>query len=72
MRILILFLIMVYSGILTAQQEPIFTQFYVNKMIINPAVSGSSSYNLFNIQSRQQWLGFDGAPSLVIYLIKEL
>ncbi|MBG66237.1 MAG: hypothetical protein CMP73_06240 [Flavobacteriales bacterium] len=62
MRILILFLIMVYSGILTAQQEPIFTQFYVNKMIINPAVSGSSSYNLFNIQSRQQWLGFDGAP----------
>jgi type IX secretion system PorP/SprF family membrane protein len=50
------------SCVLTAQQEPIFTQFYVNKMIINPAVSGSTSYNFFNIQNRQQWLGFTGAP----------
>ena len=45
-----------------AQQQPLFTQYYVNDMIINPAVSGSKSYNPLTIQTRQQWLGFEGAP----------
>ena len=45
-----------------AQQEPLFTQYYVNDMFINPAVSGSKSYNPLTLQTRQQWLGFEGAP----------
>ena len=45
-----------------AQQEPLFTQYYVNGMIINPAISGSKIYNPLIIQTRQQWLGFEGAP----------
>ena len=45
-----------------AQQEPLFTQYYVNNMVINPAVSGSKAYNPLIIQTRQQWLGFKGAP----------
>ena len=45
-----------------AQQEPLFTQYYVNDMVINPAVSGSKTYNPLTIQTRQQWLGFEGAP----------
>ena len=45
-----------------AQQEPLFTQYYVNDMVINPAISGSKAYNSLTIQTRQQWLGFDGAP----------
>jgi type IX secretion system PorP/SprF family membrane protein len=45
-----------------AQQEPLFTQYYVNDMAINPAISGSKSYNPLTIQTRQQWLGFEGAP----------
>ena len=45
-----------------AQQEPLFTQYYVNDMAINPAISGSKSYNTLTIQTRQQWLGFEGAP----------
>ena len=45
-----------------AQQEPLFTQYYVNDMVINPAISGSRSYNPLTIQTRQQWLGFEGAP----------
>jgi type IX secretion system PorP/SprF family membrane protein len=31
-------------------------------MAINPAISGSKTYNPFTIQTRQQWLGFEGAP----------
>ena len=45
-----------------AQQEPLFTQYYVNDMAINPAISGSKSYSPLTIQTRQQWLGFEGAP----------
>jgi type IX secretion system PorP/SprF family membrane protein len=45
-----------------AQQEPLFTQYYVNDMVINPAISGSNTYNSLTIQTRQQWLGFEGAP----------
>ena len=43
-------------------QQPLFTQYYVNDMILNPAISGSKTYNSFIIQTRQQWLGFPGAP----------
>ena len=48
---------------LHAQQDPIFTQYYVDGMIYNPAISGSKSYNHFVFQTRQQWLNFDqGSP----------
>jgi type IX secretion system PorP/SprF family membrane protein len=45
-----------------SQQEPLFTQYYTNDMVINPAVSGSKMYNPLILQTRQQWLGFEGAP----------
>ena len=59
----ILFVVSVFLGVsVFAQQEPLFTQYYVNDMVINPAVSGSKTYNPLVIQARQQWLGFTGAP----------
>ena len=45
-----------------SQQEPLFSQYYTNDMSINPAISGSKTYNPLTIQTRQQWLGFEGAP----------
>lgn len=59
-KILIIFCLI--STIGYAQQDPIFTQYYINDMIYNPAITGSKTYNSFSIQTRQQWLGFDGAP----------
>jgi len=57
-------IISVFLGIsVLAQQEPLFTQYYINDMVINPAVSGSKTYNPLIIQTRQQWLGFKGAPT---------
>jgi len=57
------FIISVFFAIsVFAQQEPLFTQYYVNDMVINPAISGSKTYNPLTIQTRQQWLGFEGAP----------
>ena len=62
MRGISLILSVLIAGSVFAQQEPIFTQYYNNDMAINPAISGSKTYNPFTIQTRQQWLGFEGAP----------
>ena len=62
MKKLILILIIFLSLSVSAQQDPIFTQYYLNDMALNPAISGSKTYNPLTIQNRQQWLGFEGAP----------
>ncbi len=62
MKQIILILCMLLNVSIFAQQEPLFTQYYNNDMSINPAVSGSKTYNPLTIQTRQQWLGFEGAP----------
>ena len=45
-----------------SQQAVMWSQYFTNDVIYNPAISGSKDYNQFTIQSRQQWLGFEGAP----------
>ena len=62
MRKIIFILSVLLSVGVFAQQELLFTQYYNNDMAINPAVSGSKTYNPLSIQTRQQWLGFEGAP----------
>ena len=58
-----LFIIIFYISFnIYGQQEPIFSQYYLNDMFINPAVSGSKISNPLTILTRQQWLGFEGAP----------
>ena len=67
---IILFLICVLIEIgAIAQQKPSFSQYYVNDMLVNPAVSGSKNFNPLTFQTRQQWLGFEGAPltSIISY-----
>jgi len=62
MKKVILIIMVLFFVNANAQQEPIFTQYYANDMVLNPAISGSKTYNPFTIQTRQQWLGFAGAP----------
>ena len=62
MKKIFLILNMLLSVSVFAQQELLFTQYYNNDMAINPAVSGSKTYNSLSMQTRQQWLGFEGAP----------
>jgi exodeoxyribonuclease-3 len=44
------------------QQLPVYSQYMMNKFLINPAVAGSEGYTAFNITSRKQWLGIKDAP----------
>jgi type IX secretion system PorP/SprF family membrane protein len=61
----ITFLMAGFSGVLTAQQDPQFTQFMFNKLIYNPGYAGTSGAICGVAQYRQQWAGFAGAPQSI-------
>ncbi|MCE3227108.1 MAG: Bacteroidetes-specific putative rane protein [Bacteroidetes bacterium] len=50
------------TGVAVAQQDPQFTQWMHNKIIYNPGYAGTSGAICGNLQFRQQWANFDGAP----------
>lgn len=62
MKRIVLYLAIFITVSLSAQQEPIFTQYYLDGMCINPAISGTKDYGLLTFQTRKQWLGFEEAP----------
>jgi len=45
-----------------AQQLPQYSQYMMNKFLINPAVAGSEGYTAFNITAREQWIGMKNSP----------
>jgi type IX secretion system PorP/SprF family membrane protein len=48
---------------LWAQQDVQFTQFANNKIFYNPGVTGFGDSYCLSMAARQQWVGFDNAPS---------
>lgn len=44
------------------QQLPLYSQYVMNKFLINPAVAGSEGYTSFNLTAREQWIGFKNSP----------
>lgn len=61
LTILILLILYPLVGI-RAQQRPQYTQYMINPLLINPAVTGSVDRHDVKMGSRLQWLGFEGAP----------
>jgi type IX secretion system PorP/SprF family membrane protein len=45
------------------QQDPMFTKYFFNSLIFNPAVAGSNEHLTANLIHRSQWLGLEGAPT---------
>jgi len=52
----------VLASSLRAQQDPQYSLYQFNQMIINPAYAGSRDNLSAVAANRQQWVGFDGAP----------
>jgi type IX secretion system PorP/SprF family membrane protein len=48
---------------LFAQQDPQYTQYMYNMIVINPAYAGSRGVPTVGVLGRRQWVGVDGAPS---------
>ncbi|TLX70856.1 type IX secretion system membrane protein PorP/SprF [Labilibacter sediminis] len=65
-KLLIVICILPVSGIFTpakAQQDPMYSQYMFNSLSINPAYAGTREMLSLMLLARQQWVGFDGAPS---------
>lgn len=47
----------------SAQQDPMYTQYMDNMLVINPGFAGSREVGNAMVVARSQWVEFDGAPS---------
>jgi type IX secretion system PorP/SprF family membrane protein len=45
-----------------AQQDPMFTKYMFNSLIVNPGYAGSNEHLTLNLIHRSQWVGLEGAP----------
>ena len=62
--------ILIFSGISLAgmtQQDPQYSQYMFSQMVYNPGYAGSSEMICANMLHREQWIGFDGAPSTTLF-----
>lgn len=50
-----------------AQQYPVFSQYYFNELVINPAYAGSHVQLSANTTYRNQWVNFPGAPKTLSF-----
>lgn len=47
------------------QQLPIYSQYWTNKFLLNPAVAGHEGYTSVNLTARKQWAGLQDAPGTI-------
>lgn len=60
-KFLMIFIILAGSTAI-AQQDALFSQYMFNKLVINPAYTGTRDALSITLVGRQQWVGLDGAP----------
>jgi len=58
----IFFILNLSLAALNAQQGPLYSQYMVNKFLINPAVAGANGFTSVNMVARNQYSGFVNAP----------
>jgi len=61
-KLVLLALVITAPGTSLGQQLPIYSQYMMNKFLINPAVAGSEGYTSFNLTTRKQWIGIKDGP----------
>ena len=54
------------AGNSIAQQRAVYSNFLLNDYYYNPAIAGSKTVHIANVSYRNQWVGFEGAPSLIM------
>ena len=64
--LIIAFFVIACSSFSSAQQRAVYSNFLMNDFYYNPAIAGSKEVHQANITYRNQWVGFEGAPSLVM------
>ena len=59
----IVLIALLFSGLVSAQQLPQFTQYMFNTISVNPAYAGSRETMNLTALHRNQWAGLDGNPT---------
>ncbi|MCH2229569.1 MAG: type IX secretion system membrane protein PorP/SprF [Crocinitomicaceae bacterium] len=54
------------SNLCYSQQRGSYSNFLLNDVYYNPAIAGSKNIHVANVSYRNQWVGFQGAPSLLM------
>lgn len=54
------------TNLAIAQQDPMFTKYMFNSLVVNPAYAGSHGIWDINATFRKQWIAFDGAPTTTL------
>jgi type IX secretion system PorP/SprF family membrane protein len=57
----------VATNVATAQLYPVFSQYYFNELVINPAYAGAHVQVSATTTYRQQWINFPGAPKTLSF-----
>lgn len=50
-----------------AQQIPLYSQYFHNQLIYNPAFAGADEFGAVNLTYRTQWQGLEGAPRTLLF-----
>jgi type IX secretion system PorP/SprF family membrane protein len=66
LKIAALLIILIVPPVLS-QQDPLSSQYMFNTLTYNPGVAGVSGMICATAINRQQWVGFNGAPSTTIF-----
>ena len=65
-KAILILAVMVIASTGYSQQRGIVSNFLLNSYYYNPAIAGSNNVHTANMSYRGQWMGFDGAPSLIM------
>ncbi|MEO0311966.1 MAG: hypothetical protein RIQ89_1623 [Bacteroidota bacterium] len=57
------------SATVSAQYDPMFTQYMFNELFINPAYAGSHEHVSTTVLVRDQWVGIEGSPKTQTFSI---
>jgi len=62
LRRIVTFCLLLVSGTVLSQQIPVYSHYFVNPYLYNPAEAGGEGFTTLQLNHRQQWRGLDGAP----------
>ena len=65
-KIIVLFIGLFIASSSFAQQRAMYSNFLMNDYYYNPAIAGTKDVHVANVAYRNQWVGFNDAPSLMM------
>lgn len=67
MKKIYIFILLLSGFTAYSQQDPLFTQYMFNKLLVNAAYAGSREIMTIDILNRTQWVGIKGAPQTLTF-----